>query len=453
MINHRFATEVACRKLFSAETFDDFSFQLDAFNGSLKDMADKAQYTMISHALSAFDQAFLDADLDNERILAVSRLLPLSLQSCMKALDEVNAEGARELALNITKHETYEPHDKTYIEEVIGKFGKRKFSENIGMLLEGLFKIPHGDQEFDYQGFVDTLHHAFEDDFQETIDWAIAFEKSFMGTNFPSIVSIYSTQAMGNMFYRKGLRGLGRLIMEETASSAKGLELHEREQFLGIRVSVEERKQCGTEPMVCFMLGTQYIEREWFDTKLHGLNGPVISRAHHLMKLSDIGVIHSSLEQVCAIGIGLCTKYSDLKSMLDVMKELKVTIPKELADHAINKCLPFFLSKPADIIEIHGYQELFGATIDFSPYKEKIAENVNTWAEADYLSPGDILSCHYGSSEQFPCSHLHIATAVDGNWSHWNEKERRIALDQLPREVFLKSRQLKGLKVSDDLGL
>lgn len=453
MINHRFATEVACKKLFSAKHFDDFSVQLEAFSGSLKDMAEKSQYTMIAHALGAFDEAFLEAGLDNDRIIAISRLLPLSLQGCMAALDEVDAEGARELALNITKHETYQPHGRTYIEEVIGKFGKRGFSENISMLLEGLFKIPYEDQEFDYKGFVDTLYEAFAEDFQETIDWAVKFEKKFFETDFPKIVSIYSTQAMGNIFFKKGLRELGKIIMEETASSAKSIELHERERFIGLRVSQDEMGSCDTEALICFLLGTQYIEPHWFDSEYRDMSGAVINRAKHMMKLSDSGINGHHLEQVCAMAISQASDTSQLKSMHSNMKEMNVTLPKELADHSINKCLRFFISKPGDIIEISKYADHFGATIDFTPHQEEITELVQNWSESTWLSAGSILSCHYGSVDGFPCSNGHIAAAVDSNWSRWDDKDRRIALDQLPREVFVKSRQLKGLKVSDDLGL
>lgn len=453
MINHRLATEHACAKLFGSKGFDEFMLSLDAFSCNLKDMAEKSQYTMIAHALAAFDEAFQVADLDNDRIIAVSKLMPLSLPACLVALDEVDDEGARELARNITHHESYTPQNNIFIEEVVYKFGKRGFHSNTPFILEGLFKIPYGDEEFDYKGFVETLFEAFKDGSKETIEWAIAFEKTFMNTSFPSIVSVYSQHHMGIMFYENGLKGLGKTIMMEAGISAKGTELHKRESLLGVRLSESEIGSCETEAIACYLLGSKIIEPFWLKTKISGLSGQLISQANHLMNKSGMSVSMENLEQIFSIAVSQATTQKKLKEIYSNITELGVILPKHLADYSVNECLKHFVSNPTDIIEIIKYGNKLVADIDFKPYSEKISASTRDWAETYHLSAGDILSCHFGSPNEFPCTHQDIATAVDRNWSHWSDKDRRVAMDQLPHAVFVKSRQIKGLKISDELGL
>lgn len=455
MINHRIATERACSVLFGSNNFSDFITYLDMFVGQIKEMAGQAQYTMISHAVSTFDQSFLSATyLDNDRVIAVLRHVPLSLPACLKALDYVDSEGAREIAKNIAKHETFpvDPNDDIFIDDVVKKLSELGFAENTPIILDKLFRVPYENEEFDYNGFVASLYRAFKSDCRHTIDWAIGFESKLMETELPSLLSNYSNQTMGNIFYKKGLKSLGKVIMEDTAESSRAIELHERDKFLGLRIPLKSSNAYDVEARICYWLGSDVIEPEWFDIETSELSGKSIERAVDMMQKSTFGYPRENLDVVFGVSIANCYKTSMLKDMVSYMEKLSVFLPEALASFSLNKCLKYFIDKPSEVMDIMKIAGQIGAKLDFSPYSEKIASNVKKWTGAQ-LTAGDILACHFGSRDGFPCDVISIANAVDGNWNIWNDKERRIALDQLPYEVLVKSRHLKGLKLSDELGL
>lgn len=454
MINHRLATEEACWRLFDARDPVKFKTHLEGFSNQLKDMAEQAQYTMIAHALDAFDKAFRVAkNLDNNRVTEVARLLPLSLKACLVALEHVDAEGAHALAMNIVKHETFPEESDLYINEVMQNFCNKGFASLTPLILDKLFRIPFGDEDFDYMGFVDTLYEAFNKDCQYTIDWAVGFEDKLMESGFSEKISVYTKQYMGNMFYKKGLKSLGAKIMEIDDKGSRGLELHDRDRLLGLRIKASENNGYDREALALYLLGSDFIEPEWYSASIEGLTSKIVDMSAHVMRITDVGLAQANLEQVLAIAVANCTKASDIKSFIAVMDTQKIALPENLANYAINSSLRYFTRTPQDVVDIMKLEAPLGATLDFTPHIDKISKAVNTWATTHQLTVGDILSCHFGSRDGFPCDIVSVATAVDCNWKFWNDKDRRVALEQLPYEVVTRSKHLKGLKLSDELGL
>lgn len=454
MINHRIATEVACKKLFESRDFNEFTVSLENFSNQLKNMAGQAQYTMIAHALDAFDESFRKAkNLDNDRIIATARLIPLSLAAVLVALEHVDAGGANELAKNIVKHETFPEESDVYINEVMQKFCTNGFASLTPMILERLFRIPFGDEDFDYVGFADTLYDAFSENCKNTIDWAVAFESELMETGFSERLAGYTRQEMGNLFYKKGLKHLGAMIMEIHDRGCRGLELHERDAFLGLRVDPKHNHIYDREALASYLLGSTFIEPEWFDVHVDGLTSKVINLSATIMRATEAMVVRDNLEKVYAIAISNCSKVDSIKSLIKGMSELNLTLSSDVADFALNKALKYFVKKPQDIVDIMKLQEPLGAELNFEVYAKEIGDSVNSWSGTHSLAIGDILSCHYGSSNGFPCNIQHIATAVDENWRFWNDKEQQIALNQLPFEVVKLSKNLKALKISNELGI
>lgn len=453
MINHRIASTEICKEMFSQSEHSDFESFLNEFLAQIKDMSDKGQYTIVSHALGEFDKQMIKSKCTGDMIVSICKVLPVSLKACMTVLNGTSDKAAEALAHNIAFHESYAEQGDVYIEEVIPEFGKRGFSTYINIILEGLFKLPSYKEEFDYQGFVETLYDAFDNDYEEVISWAISYEKAFMATGFAECVPIYSKQYMGNQFYKKGLKQLGSLIMSETAQSATGVELFERLKFTGRHVVPFGSSIYKPEALACYLLGVQDIGPEWFQKPVHGLSGTILSLSHRNMVEIKADVKNSNIDKLAAI---IIANSSSGKAILEVQKTLKdlgVSLSKEMADYSFNEALKYFVDKPAEIIEIVGLANDFVATLDFTPFASKIEKCVEAWSETWSLGIGAIMACHFKSVNGFPINNQNVATAVDRNWSIWSDKDRRIALDNLPYEVVVLSRQLKGLKISNDLGL
>lgn len=455
MINHRIATTEVCSNMFWEDSLEGFRSHFNPFMQQINAMAEKRQYTMISHALEIFDRELIDSSSTDEQSALIAASVPISLAAAEKMLDRIGYDTARLLAENIAKNQTFRPEKDgwLFIETVVERFVACGFSDHVGIILESYLSLPDGHDPYDYEGFINTLYDVFDQGYSGVINWVVEHESRLTNPEFMEALSSYANQKIGNLLYKKGLKILGSFIMIETPSSSEGVELHERRLITGREVSPEDCGGVGSGALACYLLGLPYISMDWFESEIPELTGNSIHYAHK--QLSAIHPIdQGNVEVVSAIALSSATKKEKIVDIMHTLRRLGVGLHDELSALAFTKCVKNFLDSPESIIDIMKAADSFGVEIDFSPHLAPITETIDEWPEKHPLVIGRILNCYFNSRCGFPIDKHHAAMAINNNWDSWKDKDREVALAQIPTEIIpLLDRQIKGLKVTRDLGM
>jgi hypothetical protein len=441
-----------CDELGSKFLDDDkFPGLLDTVVENFKLMAEQAKYSIISYAHQALDESISKGNVTDDRVLAISQVLPISLSACCINLPTDNPELARALAMNIIRHEDYHSDSSTRIEDAIIQFIEYGYSDAAVLLLEGMMAVSYGYYSYNHRAFMIVLGMAFEEGDQTIIEWTKNKEEYILQTDIRSSMEDSTCQWQGNFFYKNGVKKLGAIIMERCPGSSRGVELFERELFTGRGIDPSNPNVKDLGAIVAYMLGTPNLSREWFAASIKDISGKLLT--DNIKALRDIGVNVSNdrIELVAAIMIATSTKLTSIQSVNESLAQLGIALPKELADIAYNQAMPKAWMGIQALVKFNQIAIESGAEVDYSVVQDRIDKEILIWQEG-YSSHTEMIAIMC-DSPHFPISDVQFSKAIDLKWSRWNARERDHMFNNTPKRIAAMSTQLKGVALEQAIGL
>jgi hypothetical protein len=452
MTDERRYLKNVCEEL-GGRFLSDEKFQgvLDAVVEGFKLMAAEGKYSIVAYAHQILDESIKKGHVTSDRVLAISKVLPISLSACYMNVPDDDPELAYALAMNILKHEDFYGDQDTRIDEAIIHFIEQGYADAAVILIEGLMTVSYGYTSFNHRAFLCVLGMAFEEDDKTIIEWTKNKEEYILSTDIRYSMDETGSQWLGNLLYKKGVKKLGTIIMEKCPGSSRGLELFERELFTGRGVEPSNPLTKDHDAIVAYMLGTPMLSREWFSIPIVNISGDLLSR--NIKELSDIGVQVSNdrIELVSAIMIATSTKIECIKSVNDNLRQLGVVPAKELVDIAYNQAMPKSWYGIQSLVLFNKIATEQGADVDYGVAQDRIDKEVSVWQQG-YTSHTDMVTLMY-DSPNFPITDVQFAEAIDLKWSKWNPKDRDHLFVNTPKRIAAMSRQLKGVALEQAIGL